>query len=121
MKTSLATCLTYLLTLTHSDIDHPSDVIENTRFSDTTGESVNNTPQGKVARTGLELAARVVDKRAVEWDSHGQPDLMNADHGGIEKVHPAVRIACYALAQRKGLAGEFGMSPRVESRRGAVG
>ena len=55
MQSRLATCLTHLLTLTHSDIDHPSDVVENTQFLWATGECVRNTPQDKDARTGFEL------------------------------------------------------------------
>ena len=32
MRSRFAAYLTYLLTLTHSDIDHPSDVVENAQF-----------------------------------------------------------------------------------------
>jgi len=57
IKTSLATCLTNLLTLTHLYIDYPSDVVENTQFPGGTGECVRNTLQDEDAWTGFELPA----------------------------------------------------------------
>ena len=65
MKSNFVTYLTYLLTLTYSDIDHPSDVVENSHLSDAVVDYRRHFPHYADGQIGLEMTSRVVGKTSL--------------------------------------------------------
>ncbi len=63
MKSSLAACLTHLVTLTHSDIEQWPDVVESAQLLRTAEKRVPGTPHRTDVRTASVLPSQVVDGR----------------------------------------------------------